>query len=304
MLLLPAMVLRGQHRVAITIDDLPFVTIQEATWEQRTAWTIRILEALKEHHAPCTGFVNEGKMYLNGVSVQGQMDMLRCWPRYGMDLGNHTRSHLDYNQHSYSEFTEDILNGTSLTRSVLKMYHKGVVYFRHPYLHRGNTPGKVDSVQRFLKEKGYTEAPVTLDNSEWIFARACDKLMIAGDTQKVQELGKVYVHYMEEKLHYYEGQSDTLFHRNISHVLLLHANVLNALFLDDLLFMMEQNGYEFITLTEALKDEAYSSADTYCGNSGISWLHRWALTRGLPKSIFAGEPTTPEWVQDAAGIRE
>jgi len=40
----------------------------------------------------------------------------------------------------------------------------------------------------------------------------------------------------------------------------------------------------------ALAAPAFSLPDTYTGPAGITWLHRWAMTRGVPKSTFAGEP--------------
>ncbi len=43
-------------------------------------------------------------------------------------------------------------------------------------------------------------------------------------------------------------------------------------------------------IEEALRDPAFSLPDTYVGPAGITWLHRWAMTRGVPKSAFAGEP--------------
>jgi hypothetical protein len=142
---------------------------------------------------------------------------------------------------------------------------------------------------------------VTLDNSEWIFAAAYEK---AGDDSTRKRVGEAYIEYMDRKLAYYEEQSRKLFGRNIRHVLLLHANALNAHWFDELAASMKNRGYEFVTLDTALQDPAYRSADTYAGRGGISWIHRWALTQGKKGAFFEGEPTTPQWVQDVAGIEE
>lgn len=29
---------------------------------------------------------------------------------------------------------------------------------------------------------------------------------------------------------------------------------------------------------------------------GIAWLHRWAVTEDIDRSVFEGEPDPPEWV--------
>ena len=76
------------------------------------------------------------------------------------------------------------------------------------------------------------------------------------------------------------------------------------LLLPDLFQRLQERGYTFIDLDTALEDPAYDSPDTYTGPAGITWLHRWALTRDVDRSMFRGEPTTPEWIQDLADIRE
>ncbi|MEE8524760.1 MAG: polysaccharide deacetylase, partial [Thermoanaerobaculia bacterium] len=156
----------------------------------------------------------------------------------------------------------------------------------------------------FLTERGYRVAPVTVDNSEWIFARAYDEALDRGDKPLGQRLGDAYQVYMEAMVEYYEGQSLALFEREIPQVLLLHANALNAHHLAPLLKRLVARGYRFVDLDTALADPAYASPDRYIGPGGITWLHRWALTREVDRSIFSGEPATPEWVQEVAGIRE
>ncbi|MBV8518049.1 MAG: hypothetical protein JO197_11675 [Acidobacteria bacterium] len=39
------------------------------------------------------------------------------------------------------------------------------------------------------------------------------------------------------------------------------------------------------------------SVDGYTGAGGITWLHRWAITEGRDRAIFAGEPRVPHWVE-------
>jgi hypothetical protein len=55
-------------------------------------------------------------------------------------------------------------------------------------------------------------------------------------------------------------------------------------------------GYTFVTLDQALADDAYRLPEEYVGRNGFSWIHRWSRTRGMaPK----GEPDPPKWVLDA-----
>jgi peptidoglycan-N-acetylglucosamine deacetylase len=58
---------------------------------------------------------------------------------------------------------------------------------------------------------------------------------------------------------------------------------------------MRKRGYRFITLEDALSDQAYSLPDTYVGEEGTGWLDHWAITIGKPPQ---GAPVFPQWVVD------
>lgn len=175
-------------------------------------------------------------------------------------------------------------------------------FFRHPFLHTCYNEITKRSLADFLTENNYTVAPVTVDNSEWIFARAYDRSETAGNDELKMKIASEYIEYMRDKTRYYKTQSGQLFGYNINHILLIHANKLNADHLDELLKMYVDESYDFITVEEALTDPAYKSADNYTGRAGISWLHRWAISLGKDRSFFEGEPLTPQYILHAAGI--
>lgn len=117
----------------------------------------------------------------------------------------------------------------------------------------------------------------------------------------MKQVGDAYVPYMEAKLGYWERQSIKLFGREISQTLLIHANFINSDYFDDLAAMLKRRGYKFVTLEQALNDEAYRLPDTYVGPAGISWLHRWARDKDR-EFILADEPKVPEFVLKASGF--
>lgn len=143
---------------------------------------------------------------------------------------------------------------------------------------------------------------MTVDNPEWIFARAYDNAVERGDEAMRRRIGEAYVPYMEQKFVYFEKQSRNLFGYEIKQVLLLHANTLNADYFGAVADRLIKRGYVFIRLEEALRDQAFRSNDTYIGLGGLSWLDRWALTQGKKGDFFQGEPATPEFVLNAAGV--
>ncbi|MBK7213371.1 MAG: polysaccharide deacetylase family protein [Bacteroidales bacterium] len=291
-----------QKKVCFTIDDLP---LQRPGWYDQKGQlkiTDGILSALKLYQIPAIGFVNEESLYIDDKLNPARKHLLERWLQEGMELGNHTYSHPSYNNTNLAEFAEEIQKGQLVCDELCKTYNRPIRYFRHPFLNRGNTQPKVDSLAAYLKSIGLIEAPVTIDNSEWIFAFAYDSACNAKNETLKDSLAKDYIIYMEQKLHWFEDMSQKLFNRNISHVMLCHANALCADHLKDLAAMYKRNGYSFVTLEEVLKDEAYLSEDHYYGRSGISWIDRWAMTRGFKGDFFKGEPDCPVYVKMLAKV--
>jgi hypothetical protein len=118
------------------------------------------------------------------------------------------------------------------------------------------------------------------------------------DVTLATRIGNDYVIYMEQKLLYYEKMSQKLFGRNIPHILLMHASLLNADYLNRLAGMFKRNGYGFISLEIALQDDAYKTPVQAFGKWGISWLERWALSQGKKGDFFEGDVETPRYVKN------
>lgn len=286
--------------IAVTIDDLPAVTTQR-TLEARKDITKRLLGHIRRANVPAIGFVNENKLYRNGKPAEEEIALLKMWLDAGLELGNHTYSHRSLNQIPIADYKADLLKGETITKELLKAKGREIRFFRHPYLQTGRTMEIKADLDAFLKENGYTIAPITFDNGDYIFARAYDNARDKNDKALMKRVGEAYVPYMEAKLAYWEQQSQKVFGRNMSHTLLLHANSINAEYFDDLAAMMKKRGYKFVSLEEALKDEAYSLPDTYIGPAGISWLHRWPREKGRD-FIVPNEPMVPDFVLKASGF--
>jgi peptidoglycan/xylan/chitin deacetylase (PgdA/CDA1 family) len=282
------------RRMAITIDDLPFVSVNALPPEEIRARSERLLGHLQRRSIPAVGFVIESKVFEAGREDSERVALLDHWLESGMELGNHTYSHFDFHHTALVKFQDDVVLGEVVTRRLLTARGRRLRYFRHPMLHTGTDLESKAGLERFLRAHGYHVAPVTVDNQDFLFARAYDR---ADDRGKAAIL-ESYLRYMAAVVTYYEAQSRMILGYELPQILLLHANSLNADGLGRLLDILEQRGYEFVTLEEALRDEAYSLPDAYVGPSGITWLHRWALTRELPKSTFAGEPEPGEFLPE------
>ena len=289
-----------QRTIAITIDDLPVVSTRRDL-KNRQEITRKLLGHIKKAKIPAIGFVNENKLYVGERRDEAQIDLLRMWTDAGLELGNHTYSHRSLNTIPLAEYQSDLLKGESITRELLAKKKRELRFFRHPYLQTGRSMDVKAQFDAFLKQHGYTIAPVSIDNADYIFSAAYDKAFDKGDLESMKKVGEAYMPYMEAKVEYWERQSMRLLGREISQTLLMHANFINSDYLDDLAAMLKRRGYHLVPLEEALKDGAYRLPDTYVGPAGISWLHRWAREKGR-EFIVSDEPKVPEFVLKLSGF--
>ena len=288
--------------ISVTMDDLPLnIALKISNNTMRTI-VENLLAKIKTENIPIVAFVNENKLEENGKRDPERVDLLKMWLDEGVELGNHTYSHKSANSVPVSEYEQDILNGERTIKELLTERNMKLRYFRHPFLMTGRSIAVKNEITKFLIDHGYTIAPVTIDNSEWIFSVAYDKAKNIGDTSLMKKVGQEYIKYMKTKLEYFERQSEKLFGRQINQILLIHSNRLNSEYFIILCAMIKDQSYRFITLGEALTDPAYSSTDTYTGKGGISWLDRWAITQGKTKDFFADEPRTPQYIMQLANV--
>jgi peptidoglycan/xylan/chitin deacetylase (PgdA/CDA1 family) len=279
---------QAHRRIAVTIDDLP---AQRGELKQIQEITDRLLAEIAELQIPVVGFVNEGKLYKRD-EVDERIGLLRQWLEAGHELGNHTFSHRCDNSMPVEEYEEDIIRGESVLKMLMSEYDRELRYFRHPCLFTGPTEEYRSELNRFLDEHGYTVAPVTIDNSEWLIGAVYERARRDGNGGLADSLAATYVPHIEAVMEHYERMSMEFLGYEPPQIFLMHANELNAEYFDDLIEMLQARGYEFITLDEALKDSAYSLPEAP-NKRGVSWMHRWREAKGLE---YDPEPDAPEWV--------
>lgn len=288
-----------ERQIVFTIDDLPTTSVLGDDLQRAQRTTTSLLEALGGQKIPAIGFVNERKLMLNGKPRTEQIALLQRWIDAGLDLGNHTFSHVDLHRVDLETFEADVVRGEPVTRRLMEGAGRSLRFFRHPFLHTGTSADVRRGLDTFLRDRGYVIAPVTIDNYDYVFAAAYDRTVARGDAAQADRIRTTYIDYMDAAVRYYEQQSQVILGREIPQTLLLHAHALNGAALAEFAVRLRARGYRFVPLAEALKDPAYTTRDEYYGPAGISWLHRWAITAGK-KGIFAGEPVVPEWIQQAA----
>lgn len=287
----------GRREIAITFDDLPLVNAGAQETEARLALSRKLVGAVRGAGVPAVGFVI-GK---HAETEEGRR-ILKVWLDAGLELGNHSQTHASLHDLGLEAYEKDVAAGDASLQALLAPFGLAPRYFRHPYLQTGRDAATKRELREFLGRLGYVAAPVTVDNSDWVFARAYAKALEAGDGEGARKVQEAYLPYLESKVDYYERESRSLLGYEVKQVLLLHASALNADSFAQTAAMLKRRGYAFVSLDEALRDPAYALPDGYAGGAGISWLHRWAFALEGKAGILPEEPRCPRWVMEAAGV--
>lgn len=286
--------------VAMTVDDLPYAADARkpaSPADAKTAELInkKLLHAFSRKHIPVTGFAVE--QHAERIGIAEGRKILKQWTRPGFDLGNHTYSHADSDALSVDEFEQEIVRGETTITPLLQSVSRRPQYFRFPYNHTGDTKEKHDAIAAFLVARGYRLAPCTIDNSDYEFDPAYVLALKRRDKQTAAKLRANYLAYTAAEIDWYSKLDKQVFGYDVPHVMLLHDNQLNADTASDIIELFEQRGYRFVTLTEALKDPAYATPETFITKFGPMWGYRWARERGV-KVNGRDEPDPPAWIYE------
>jgi len=281
-------IISAQDRaIAFTIDDLP-LNGSSIRIQRLREMTKKILTSIKKNRIPTVGFVNESLLYVPN-ETDARIAVLKMWIDSGVELGNHTFSHLGFKNTSLADYEDDFIRGEALTRLLMKP--KKVRYFRHPFLQMGDTRTLEDSFENFIGMRGCISVPVTIDTMDWMFLAAYAKSLKEKDRTFQKRVAEDYLKFVELKIDAGEKVSDALFNRNIKHILLLHANELNADNFESLVKIFKDRGYRFIKVEDALQDSVYRFPDKYLPTS--DWLSHWAFSEGRKFDL----PVPPEYIQ-------
>lgn len=292
----PAAESPGARAVAVTFDDL-IVGGRDPGLSRVQELTDKLLRTLAAESVPTVAFVNGAKF--EGEEREARVALLRRWSEAGHELANHTYSHPSLQDTPLAAYEADVVRGEELVRALQAEKGAPLRYFRHPYLRTGPSLEVRAAFEDFLAGRGYTVAPVTLDNADWMYNFIYTEARTRGDAAEMRRIGEAFVASMSAAIDFSERASDALFGRPIAHVLLLHANEINADYFGQVAALLRRRAYRFVTLEEALRDAAYQEPDRYAGPAGVSWLYRWDYTRGARQVDWLREPEPPAFVQEA-----
>jgi len=277
--------------VAVTIDDLPYATGGiGCTDAEARAFTADFLRMLKTERVPAVGFANPGR---GCGGKPADPDLIEAWLEAGFGIGSHTYSHPNINSVGLEAYKADVIAAEPVLRPMLARHGRTLTWYRHPFLRTGETEEIRAGLAAFLDSRGYRIAPVTFDNSEWVYAAAYARALTKGDAAEARRIGEAYVEHMQVIAIFFETWGRELVGHEPPQVLLIHANQLNRDWFPAVKAMLAGRGYRFVPLEQAMADPVYARPDVYVGRYGMSWLLRWGRADGRNPPR---EPDPPDWV--------
>jgi peptidoglycan/xylan/chitin deacetylase (PgdA/CDA1 family) len=264
------------QNVALTFDDGPSMTDNIGlTAAQKNA---AILAQLAGAHIKSFLFVTR-----TDTDVK-RNELIREWGKAGHLLGNHSATHPDFDDVSLAEYERDFLGCDRAIREMPGYARR----FRFPFLKEGNTLEKRDGFRAFLDSQGYKPAPVSVDTSDWYYSnRLRDRLKVDPKADRLP-YRDAYLRHLDDRTNYYDGLAHTVLGRSVAHVMLLHHNLINALFLSDVIKMLRAKGWTLIDADVAFQDPVYAvRPDSLPAGESILWS--LAKERGVAGLRYPGE---------------
>jgi peptidoglycan-N-acetylglucosamine deacetylase len=242
--------LAHSQAVAFTFDDGPrLATTPLLNPQERNA---ALLAALKKHQVSAALFVTLG----NGADQPEGLALARAWGEAGHALGNHTVTHLDLNAKDVTlkQYQDELL----ACDRVIHQLPGYKPWFRFTFLREGDTPEKRDGMRAFLKKLGYRNAYVSLDTSDWRLDAALGTALTQHPNLDTAPFRAAYLSHLRQRAEAYRDLSRRLFGRDIPQILLLHHNLINALFLEDAIRQFKDAGWTITSPELAFQDFVYS----------------------------------------------
>ncbi len=258
--------------VAFTFDDGPQMKDTPLlSPQQRNA---AMLAALARHGVKAALFVT----VRNGAHMPEGRLLARAWGEAGHAIGNHTMTHPDLNSEAVTlaQYQQEILDCDAVIKT-MPGYRK---WYRYTYLREGKTPEKRDGMRKFLAEQGYRNAYVSLDTSDWRFDQFLTETLAKNPKADVAPIKRSYLAHLKQRAIAYRALSQQVQGRDIAQVLLLHHNLVNALWLDDVITQFKDMGWSITTPDAAFQDPVYA-LQPISNVAGQSILMSMARSLGL-----------------------
>jgi len=245
----PVLARKPAPQFSITMDDFFWQNSVKLSGAERNQ---AILETFSKHSIKVALFVIG-----RNVEEDKGKQLLAAWDRAGHLIGNHTYSHRNFNapDADVKTYQDDILRAEAL----LKDFARFRKYLRFPMLKEGDTVAKRDAMRAFLAQHDYRNGHVTIDASDWYIEQRLIARLQSNPAAKIRPYRDYYLEHMWSRAQYYNTLGQRVLGYQPKHTVLVHFNLLNALFLGDLIAMFKSKGWQPIDAEEAFTDPVFAS---------------------------------------------
>lgn len=277
--------------IALSFDD----GLDPRNQPQALSWNASILDALSDAQIKSILFP-AGKR----VDSPKGLKLVKDWGKAGHAIGNHTYFH--FNFCSAQVTLEQFITDTKKNETLLKDMPGWTKRMRFPYLKEGETVSKRDGFRSWLTNHGYSSGAVSVDASDWYYNNRFQAWRKSHPDNDLSPYRTAYLNHLWDRTIYYDSLSEQLLNRSIKHVILLHTNAINSVFLPDIIAMYKSKGWTIISPEEAYQDPVYAMASTILP-AGESILWALAKQNGVKDLRYPAESDTYEkQLLDKSGI--
>ncbi len=281
-------------RVAITMDDPTTSVSRNIAWRDANR---AILDTLQKWNLKAALFVCGMRV----DSPQGK-ELLGQWDDAGHLICNHSYSHFNFNceRRSYDDFAADFERNEPL----IKPYRRFTRLFRYPFLKEGDTAEKRDRFRALLKRKGYGVGHVTIDASDWYVDDRMNARLEKQPAAATEPYGEYLVAHLLDRAAFYRQLTRDVLGHEISHTLLLHHRMINALYLEDVISAFEEKGWQWIDAKRAFDDSVFKrEPQTLPAGESLVWALAKETGRFEYRLRYPGEDDSYEKPKmDALGL--
>lgn len=260
LLFITSPLLVNAQSVAITMDNPTTTKAPLFSAQQRDK---KILATLAKHHLKIVLFAQGAQ-----IDSEAGKALLNRWNAAGHIIGNHSYSHKSLNETDEKFYEADVMRD----QDILQSYSHFKRIYRFPFLKEGDTAEKRDAFRKFLHKHDYLTGSVTIDCSDWYISDRLEARLATNPHADITPYKQYYLKHVWEHALYYDKLATELLGRSPKHTLLVHHNLLNALFLDDVIKMFERKGWQVIDAEEAFQDPVFKRApDIVPAGESLIW---------------------------------
>lgn len=227
--------------IAISFDDFPLPSTEIFSLEERT---FRLLSTLEKQKCQAVFFcIGKGCQHPKCYGLLQQIDS------HGHFIANHSWLHTHLSSQKLSEFEDELLK----TQALLRPFTHAKKWYRFPYLDYGNRKAnggsrkKMKEVFKILKNNEFLEGFVSVNTFDWFLDGALIKAKKEGKDIDYEGLRTLYMELLEEWLEYFNTFFANQVEEKVDHVLLFHANDLNALYLEDIFKLLKKKEWQVVS---------------------------------------------------------